>query len=83
MVGDKDGSGYKKDHDSVVEVLVRIVKVMVVIEHPRKYHSIHERKENNAYAKFEGDKQRALWYVMVFSGVVNNAVVAMVIQSVE
>ena len=26
MVGDKDGSGYKKDHDSVVEVLVRIVK---------------------------------------------------------
>ena len=39
--------------------------------------------ENNAYAKFLGDKQRALWYVMVFSGVVNNAVVAMVIQSVE
>ena len=27
--------------------------------------------ENNAYAKFWGDKQRALWYVMVFSGVVN------------
>ena len=26
---------------------------------------------NNAYAKFWGDKQRALWYVMVFSGVVN------------
>ena len=22
--------------------------------------------ENNAYAKFRGDKQRALWYVMVF-----------------
>ena len=22
--------------------------------------------ENNAYAKFWGDKQRALWYVMVF-----------------
>ena len=22
--------------------------------------------ENNAYAKFCGDKQRALWYVMVF-----------------
>ena len=40
MAGDKDGSGYKKDHDTVVEVLVRIVKVMVVIEHPRKYHSI-------------------------------------------
>ena len=27
--------------------------------------------ENNAYAKFWGDKQRALWYVMVFSGEVN------------
>ena len=26
--------------------------------------------ENNAYAKFWGDKQRALWHVMVFSGVV-------------
>ena len=26
---------------------------------------------NNAYAKFWGDKQRALWYVVVFSGVVN------------
>ena len=22
--------------------------------------------ENNAYAKFWGDKQRALWYVMAF-----------------
>ena len=27
--------------------------------------------ENNAYAKFWGHKKRALWYVMVFSGVVN------------
>ena len=27
--------------------------------------------ENNGYAKFWGDKQGALWYVMVFSGVVN------------
>ena len=27
--------------------------------------------ENNAHAKFWGDKERALWYVMVFSGVVN------------
>ena len=27
--------------------------------------------ENNSYAKFWDDKQRALWYVMVFSGVVN------------
>ena len=30
--------------------------------------------ENNAYAKFWGDKQTALWYVMVFSGVVNSSV---------
>ena len=30
--------------------------------------------ESNAYAKFLGDKQRALWYVMVFSGVVNTLV---------
>ena len=28
--------------------------------------------ENNAYAKFWGDKQRALWYVVIFSGVVNS-----------
>ena len=28
--------------------------------------------ENNAYAKFRGDKQRPLWYVMAFSGVVNS-----------
>ena len=27
--------------------------------------------ENNAYAKFWGDKQKALWYVMVFPGVVD------------
>ena len=27
--------------------------------------------ENNSYANFWGDKQRALWHVMVFSGVVN------------
>ena len=27
--------------------------------------------ENNAYAKFRGDKRRALWYVMVIPRVVN------------
>ena len=27
--------------------------------------------ENNAYAKFWSDKQRALWYVMAFSGMAN------------
>ena len=29
--------------------------------------------ENNAYANFWHDKQRALWYVMVFSGVANSS----------
>ena len=29
--------------------------------------------ENNAYSNFWGDKQRALWYVMVFSGVVSRS----------
>ena len=28
--------------------------------------------ENNAYAKVWGDKERALWYVMIFSGVIKN-----------
>ena len=31
--------------------------------------------EDNGYAKFWGDKQRALWYVMVFSGVGNYALI--------
>ena len=31
--------------------------------------------ENNVYAKFWGDKQRALWCIMVFSGVVNLEVI--------
>ena len=30
--------------------------------------------KNNAYLKFRGDKQRAVWYVMVFSVVVNSIV---------
>ena len=29
------------------------------------------RETENTHAKFWGDKQRALWYVKVFSGVVN------------
>ena len=29
------------------------------------------KTENNTYAKFWGDKQRALWYGKVFSGVLN------------
>ena len=36
--------------------------------------------ENNAYAKFWADKQRALWYVMVFSEVVNNVTIVRIIM---
>ena len=32
---------------------------------------IANKTENNVYVKFWSDKQRVLWYVMVFSGVVN------------
>ena len=35
-------------------------------------HFLPREIEDNAYAKFWGDKQRALWYVMVLSGVVNS-----------
>ena len=37
------------------------------------YHAGPSSAKNNAYARFWGDRQRALWYVMVFSGVVNSA----------
>ena len=36
--------------------------------------------ENNAYAKFCGDKQKTLWYVMVFSGVVNRPFIVRVLS---
>ena len=39
--------------------------------------------EDNAYAKFWCDKQRALWYVMVFSGVVNSIGVTRVLSNVR
>ena len=56
---------------------------MLFIYHPKILHKhflqflfgvkIPSREtENNAYAKYWGDKQRALWYVLVFSGVVNS-----------
>ena len=35
------------------------------------YFQLPRETEDNAYAKFWDDKQRVLWYVMVFSGVVN------------
>ena len=38
--------------------------------------------ENNAYAKFRGDEQRTLWYVMVFSGVVNSFVISLFAASI-
>ena len=55
---------------------------MLFVCHPKILHK-HRRQfllrvnmapretENNACAKFWGDKQRTLWYVTVFSGVVN------------
>ena len=58
---------------------------MLFVRHPKILHKhclqfllgvkmAPRETENNAYAKFLGDKQRALWYVMVFSGVVNTLV---------
>ena len=55
---------------------------MLFVYHPKILHKYcfqfllgvkmaRRESENNAYAKFLGDKQRILWYVMVFSGVVN------------
>ena len=55
---------------------------MLFVCHPKILHKhcfqfllgpiqLSRETEDNAYAKFWGDKQRALWYVMVFSGVVN------------
>ena len=51
---------------------------MFFVRHPKILHKsllgvkmAARETENNAYAKFLGDKQRALWYVMTFSGVVN------------
>ena len=56
---------------------------MLFVRHPKILHKhcfqfllgvkmAPRETENNADAKFWGDKQRALWYVMVFSGVVNS-----------
>ena len=52
--------------------------MMLFVWHPEIFHQYclqfllrvkitRRETENNAYAKFWGDKQRALWYVMVFS----------------
>ena len=38
-----------------------------------KMDPIANETENNVYAKFGSDKQRLLWYVMVFSGLANGA----------
>ena len=54
---------------------------MLFVCHPKILHKyffqcllgpfqLPRQTEDNAYAKFRGDKQRALWYVMVFSGAV-------------
>ena len=55
---------------------------MLFVRHPKILHKhcfrfllevkmTPRETENDAYAKFWGDKQRALWYVMIFSVVVN------------
>ena len=55
---------------------------MLFVYHPKILHkywlqfllgvkTAPRQTENNAYTKFWGDKQRALWYIMVFSGAVN------------
>ena len=57
--------------------------MMLFVWHPDIFHKYclqfllrvkitRRETENNSYAKFWRDKQRALWYVMVFSGVVNS-----------
>ena len=56
--------------------------IMLFVSHPDILHKhclqfllgvkiAPRESEHNVYAKFWGDKQRALWYIMVFSGVVN------------
>ena len=50
---------------------------MLFVWHPKilfllEVKMVPRETDNNAYAKFWGDKQRALWYVMVFSVVVNS-----------
>ena len=52
--------------------------MMLFVWHPEIFHKYclqfllgvkitRRETENNAYAKFWGNKQRALWYVMLFS----------------
>ena len=57
-----------------------IYTIMLFVCHPKNLNKLsfswghfnsEEKFEDNAYAKFWRDKQRALWYVMIFSGVVN------------
>ena len=60
-----------------------ITTIMLYVCHPKMLHKhclqfllgvkiAPKETENNAHAKFWGDKQRTLWYVMVFSGAVNS-----------
>ena len=55
---------------------------MLYVCHPKILHKhcpqfllgvtmVPRKTENNAYAKFWGDKHRALWHAVVFSGVDN------------
>ena len=66
---------------------------MVFVCHPKILHNhclqfllgvkmAPRETENNAYAKFWSDQQRVLWYVMVFSVVVNRFIDVLVPVSV-
>ena len=63
---------------------------MLFVCHPKILHCLQfllgvkkapRETENNAYAKFWGDKRGVLWYVMVFSGVINKSSYSYIIFS--
>ena len=65
-----------------MKLAIVVVSLLALFSRPKSLHKhclqfllgvkkAPRETENNAYAKFWGDKQRALWYVTVFSGVDN------------
>ena len=50
----------------------KILILSIVFSFPWELKWPNRETENNAHVKFWGDKKRALWYVMVFSVMVNN-----------
>ena len=63
---------FKLEGDAKIGGILKDQKVISSSDSRRRYvirltiSSVSLETENNAYAKFWGDKQRALWYVMVF-----------------